>query len=165
MRPRESRRSGIGAALIASAALFMCSGCISSTLGYQFHPERTHYTMFDDFFGVEVRHVKHVKDTIWGMHVFGMQVKRPSVRAFIDKAVGDNPNHYVSDLNIHTDVQGTFIFTVIAGLMYLPKVTVEFDVVELLPPSTSEAVSLKSHEMRTWRSGESAEFARLDSEP
>ena len=66
------------------------------------------------------------------IHWLGFVVRRADVRETIDAALEGNPNYYVSDLSINTDTQGTIMFTMYIAMM-LPRVTIEFDVVEALP--------------------------------
>jgi hypothetical protein len=123
-------RSGLAIRLgISSLVVPLLSGCISTSLGYQYLPERTHYDMFEKLHGARVRHVKHVEETRWGWHWFGFQIQRPDVRGVVDGALAGNPDYYVSNLNIHTDMHGTVLLTTILFL-YLPRVKIEFDVVE-----------------------------------
>lgn len=89
--------------------------------------------MFEKSPGVEVRHVKHVRETTWGVHWLGFKLRKPKVREHIEAALEDNPNYYVSNLNIHTDSHGTTILVSFLGYLYLPRVTLEFDVVEIVP--------------------------------
>ena len=66
---------------------------------------------------------------LWGRHWFGFQIRRPDIRGVVDRALAGNPDYYVSNLNIHTDMHGTTFLTTIIGL-WLPRVKIEFDVVE-----------------------------------
>ena len=123
-------RSGLAIRLgISSLVVPLLSGCISTSLGYQYLPERTHYDMFEKLHGARVRHVKHVEEILWGRHWFGFQTRRPDIRGVVDGALAGNPDYYVSNLNIHTDMHGTTSLTTIIGL-WLPRVKIEFDVVE-----------------------------------
>jgi cytohesin len=106
---------------------------MSTHIGFQFLPERTHYQMFERFSGVEARHVKHVRETTWGVHLLGFKLRKPKVRETIEAALEGNSNYYVSNLNIHTDAHGTTLLVVYFGFLYLPRVTLEFDVVGMVP--------------------------------
>jgi hypothetical protein len=126
MRSHSGSAIRLGISILAAPLL---SGCVSTSLGYQYLPERTHYDMFEKLHGARVRQVKHVEEILWGRHWFGFQTRRPDVRGVVDRALAGNPDYYVSNLNIHTDMHGTTFLTTIIGL-WLPRVKIEFDVVE-----------------------------------
>jgi hypothetical protein len=125
---------------LSAATLLGASGC-GTDLGLYYLPERTYYDMFEQFQGVSARHVRHVREKRWGMYILSFQVKRPSVREIVEAEIADQPNYYVANLNVHTDAHATFLL--VAYLFYLPKVVVEFDVIEVLPASAS-----RFHELR-----------------
>lgn len=119
-------RMGVIVCLVATMG-----GCISTNIGFQNLPERSYQREYQRIRPLEVHQVRHVKERLWGMHVLGYQLKRPAVRELIQDALAENPNYYVSDLQIQTEIHGTLVL--IAMVMYLPRVTVEFDVVEVVP--------------------------------
>jgi len=119
--------------LIAASALLL-SGCFSSEVGFSYLPERTYYEMFRDIRGAQFRHIEHVETGKWGMHFFGLTLRSVSVRELVAPYIEGKPNYYVANLNIHTDMHRTF--TPIQLLMlYFPKVSLEFDVIEVTAPS------------------------------
>lgn len=129
MRSGSGPATRLGIPLLLVALL---SGCVSSHLGFQYLPERTHYDMFEKLHGARVRHVRHVDETRWGWHWFGFELRRPDVRAVVDGALEGNPDYYVSNLDIHTDLHGTTVLTFLLGPLYLPRVRIAFDVVEVV---------------------------------
>jgi cytohesin len=122
-----------GQVLLLAGACLLLDGCMSTHIGFQFLPERTHYQMFENLSDVEVRYVKHVRETTWGVHLLGFMLRKPKVRETIEAALEGNSNYYVSSLTIHTDAHGTTLLVIYFGFLYLPKVTLEFDVVEIVP--------------------------------
>ena len=132
---RSRRGSAIRLGMIPLLIVPVLSGCISSSLGFQYLPERTHYDMFEKLHGARVNLVKHVKETRWGWHWFGFEIVRPDIRGVVDGALEGNPDYYVSNLNIHTDVHASLVLLAAYLYLYLPRVTIEFDVVEVVVDS------------------------------
>jgi len=125
-------RSMVAAGFLLGASLL--SGCLATNVGFQYLPERAYYVAFEEFQSVEVQRIRHVREHLWGVHVFGFQLKRPNVRGLVESAIGSDPSHYVCDLNIYTEIHATLPFTALIG-MYLPRVTIDFDVLKVRPPS------------------------------
>ena len=131
---RSRRGLAIRLGMIPLLIVPALSGCVSSSLGFQYLPERTHYDMFEKLHGARVNLVKHVEETRWGWHWLGFEIVRPDIRGVVDGALAGNPDYYVSNLNMHTDLHGTIILTAYLFL-YLPRVTIQFDVVEVVVDS------------------------------
>ena len=125
----------VGRAALAAVALSVVCGCASTTVGIQYLPERVHYDMFDEFEIGKARLLRRVHETAWGVDWFGFQLKRVSARAIVDRATGENPNYYVANLSVHTYSHGTLFIPFGYIFMNLPKVTVDFDLVEVTPPA------------------------------
>lgn len=116
---------------VALVCITLGSGCIATNVGFEYVPERTYYRTYEQFLPVTVRPVKHVKERRWGAHLFGIEIARPDIHALVEESLAGNPHYYVSDLSLVTEIHGTFIFP--APMLYLPRTSIEYDVVEVSP--------------------------------
>lgn len=105
------------------------SGCFRSYFGVIHHPERQHYSLFEEHYGVKASVVKHVKVTSKGHSIFWIFVSDPDTRAIIEREMKDHPNDYVGNLMIHTDTHRTT--PIIMPIVVLPRLDIEFDIIKL----------------------------------
>jgi hypothetical protein len=133
VRSRYGR--GLGVVLVSA----FLSGCIGTNVGFQYVPERTYYRTYEQFQPVTTRQVKHVHENRWGAHLLGIELSGPDIRELVDASLESNPNYYVGNLNLFTEIHGTFIFP--APLLYLPRTVVDFDVIEVTPWASPPAAA------------------------
>lgn len=118
-------------ALVLGLGLGLSTGC-SSVIGMSYAPERSYVDAIGEFHNVDSELITRVKETRWGVHWFLFRLKGFSVHEVVEESLAGNADYYVADLNVHVDLHGTITLTWLLGFM-LPKLTVEFDVVEVKP--------------------------------
>lgn len=118
-------------AVLLAAVVSQTVACVSGDFQFTHLSERQYYRMYEQFMPITVTPVRHVKERVWGTYFMGIQLREPNVRAVFEKALAENPNYYVSDVNVYTDISGAFFLVgIIVGM---PVATVEFDIVEVRP--------------------------------
>lgn len=117
--------------LALASVLLTTPGCFG-VVGVQYLPERPYYQSYEKLHGMRTRMVKEVHESTWGASWLFFRISEPSVRRIVEKELGDDPNRYVADLNIGTDLNPVPI----AGMLFfqLSRVAVHFRVVEVMDP-------------------------------
>lgn len=98
--------------------------------GVQYLPDRPYYRGYEELHGVRARVVKEVSDSTWSVNWLFFPINSPSVRDIVEAELDGNPNYYVADLNIGTDVSPIPIAAML--FFQLSRVAVRFRVVEVV---------------------------------
>jgi hypothetical protein len=111
---------------------------MSAYLGTNYLPERTYYDLHSRMSAVDVTKVKHVSERLKGWYIAGFEMQRPDLSGLFERELRANPNYYASNIQIDTNMHRTTVFAVFLGMLTLPAVTVEFDVLEVTPSLESQ---------------------------
>lgn len=118
-------------AVLWIVAMSQAVACMSGDFQFSHLSERQYYRMYEQFMPITVTPVRHVKERVWGTYFMGIQLREPDVRGVFERALAENPNYYVSDVNVYTDISG--VFMLVGIIVGMPAATVEFDLVEVRP--------------------------------
>ena len=122
---RARRTLGLGTMLLL---ILTTASCGATKAGFQYWPERVYYTSFTRLQNARMKQVRHVSRSKRAVYLLWLPLSSVDVRSMIAEELGQNPHHYVANLEVHTD---TMSIPAILPLMTVPRTRVEFDIVEV----------------------------------